>query len=61
MTIAQFLPDLHPKQILRQTDRQTLNCQMGILLTMAPLEKEDLSSKYIYIYLYICTDVCIYI
>ena len=43
MTIDQFLHDLQPKQILRQTDSQTLNCRMAILLTVVPPEKEDLS------------------
>ena len=41
----QFLHDLQPKQVLRQTDRQTLNCRMATLLTMVPPEKEDLSNK----------------
>ena len=45
MTTHQFLHDLEPKQILRQTERQTLNCQMATLLTKVRLEKEDLSNK----------------
>ena len=45
MTIDQFLHDLQPKQILRQTERQTLNCLMATLLIMVPSEKEDISNK----------------
>ena len=41
MTIDQFLHDLQPKQILRQT----LNFRMATLLTMVPPEKKNLSSK----------------
>ena len=45
MTIDQFLHDLQPKQILRQTDRQILNCRMATNLTMVSPEKEDLSNE----------------
>ena len=45
MINAQFLHNLQSKQILRQTDSQTLNCWMETLLTMVPPEKEDLSKK----------------
>ena len=45
MTSDQFLHDLQPKQILKQTGRQTSNCWMATLLTMVPPEKEDLSNK----------------
>ena len=45
MTIDQFLHDLQPKQILSQTDRQTLYCRMATLLTMVLPEKEDLSNN----------------
>ena len=41
MTIDQLLLDLQPKQILRQTDRQTLNCRMTTLLTMVSPENEN--------------------
>ena len=47
LKIDRFLHDFQSKQILRQTDRQTLNCQMAILLPIVPPEKEDLSNKYI--------------
>ena len=43
--VDQFLHDLQHKQILRETDRQTLNCRMAIFLTMVLPEKEDLSNK----------------
>ena len=39
MIIGQFVHDLQPKQILRQTDRQTLNCRMAKFLTVVPLLK----------------------
>ena len=45
MTVYQVLHDLQPKQMLRQTDRQTLNCRMVTLLTMVPPEKEGLSNN----------------
>ena len=45
MTIDQFLQNLQHKQILRQTDKQTLDCRIATLLTMAPPEKEDLSNN----------------
>ena len=44
VTIDQFLHDLQPKQILRQRDRQTLNCRMATHLTIVPPEKENLSN-----------------
>ena len=45
MTIDQFLHELPSKQKVRQTDRQTLNCQMATLLAMVPPVKEGLSYK----------------
>ena len=45
MTIENFLHDLQSKQILRQTDGQTLNCRMATLFTMIPPEKKDLSNR----------------
>ena len=45
VTIDQFLHDFQPKQTLKETDRQILNCRMTTLLTKVPPEKEDLSNK----------------
>ena len=45
MIIDQFLRDLKPKQIFRQTDGQTLNFCMAANLTMVPKWKADLSNK----------------
>ena len=44
VTINQFLQDLQLKQLLRQPDRQTLNCRMATRLTMVPPEKKHLSN-----------------
>ena len=49
MTLDQFLRDLHSKQILRQTERQTLNCWMAIKLTMTSLRKQNFSNKSTYV------------
>ena len=47
----QFLCDLQPEQLFRQTDRQTLNCRMSTKLTIVPVGKGDLfynnNKKYI--------------
>ena len=57
MTIDQVLHDLQSKQILRQTDRQTLNCRIATLLTMVPPEKEGLSNKKKYENRSICSKI----
>ena len=44
VTIDHFVHDLQPKKIIKQTDRQILNCRMATILTMVPLEKDDLSN-----------------
>ena len=43
----QFLHDLQPKQILKQTDRQTINFQMATILTMVPPEKKKIFFFYL--------------
>ena len=45
VAIDQFLHDLQTKQMLRQTDKQTLNYQKARRLTMVPPKKEDFSNK----------------
>ena len=40
-----FLSNLWTKQILKQTDRQTLKCRIVAILTMIPPGKQKFSNK----------------
>ena len=57
MTTDKFLHDLQSKQILRHTNRQTLNCRVATLLTMVPPEKKGLSNKKNYENRSICSKI----
>ena len=45
MRIDQFLRDLYPKQILRQTDEEALNWRMATKIIMVPKRKRNPSIK----------------